>query len=387
MIELTTNENRSRKAVFATIKYGVALILAGLILPGIIYAFYASQLVSTLCEFLIFPLAVAYAGRMLEIAGLRSLGNFTKIIVAPFVYTFLFFSILLNAIAVSINRPDLIYFAFPTSILLLSGYVLYFGTTLFDIQVNARMGYIGLYSIKVSKYVFILAVGLFIGNIRTVYVFLPAFILASVTGFVVNARILFPERRGSILSGLSEYLSYSGGRWVALMGLLGFFYGLFLIPKQAIYNEVLFIVFFISVSLAVILVAIKIYMATSNYVESLVATTYKKHEYNSDLVTNRELDYLSHATREFISRGDSMPLVISLSTLLARRDLQFKELDTILYPLSTYSTPNTDFMFRSGLRRILENRMRERHEIVQSVMKRISNLEENEPWKKEKKTA
>lgn len=383
MIELIVEESRARKAVIATIKYAVALIITGLLLPGFLFGLTGIEVISIFCQFLVFPLAIAYVGRILEIVGIQATGLLMKLVFAPVVYTYLFLTILFEGIAVGVNSPHAVEYAFPTVILLSSAYVLFFGTRIIDSHLGTRRGLIGLYSTKVSKYILMISLGFYLNTLSTYNVLFPAFFLAGMTGFVVNSWVLISDQSNSISKNFSHYFRLSGARWVGLMGLIGFFYGLLLVPKAPIYNEALFIAFIIIASFTVIFLALKVYVATSRYVDRLVATTYKKYEYSSDLVTSRELDYISHATRQFITEGDSNPLVIAFSALLSKRDLQLAEIDSILRPLTSYYGPNVEVMFNLNIRKGLERRMRERHDIIQRTMRRISKMEENELWKQE----
>lgn len=378
-------QDRSRDLIVATIKYGVALVIAGLLLPGLSFDFTRMDIVSVLLQFLIFPLAIAYVGRALEIARINGIGSFVKLVISPVSYTYLFFAVILSAIATSAHYPSLTSYVFPTVILFTSVFVLYYGTAMTDRHPGTGLTLIGIYSSKVSKFILLFSLGLYLSTVYGAAVLTPALMAASVTGFIVDSWVLTSEKNGKVARNLSTYFMNSGGRWIFLAALIGFSYGLLRVPKAAIYNEALFIAFMVFASIAVIYLILKIYVATSQYVDRIVAHAYKKYEYSSDLITNRELDYISQAARRFIMEGEKSSLIIAFSVLLSKRDLQFTEIDSILRPLTSYNSINAEVLVYLNIRKALESRMHDRHYVVQGIMNRISKMEESEPWKQETK--
>lgn len=381
MIKLDEKRNLGRLAAVTTLKYAIAAVVTAFVIPEILYNATRIGLLASVIQLLVFPLVIAYAGRMVELLGHPGSGSFVKIILAPTFYALFVLNAVFGDAAAYYHNPTINNFVIPTVVLILSAQSLYFGIKLIDLHIGTKLGLVGVYATKSSKFVLTLSVGLYLYSLLYLNVLYPALLAVAVSGIFLSTWVLTTNSTSKTGKNFTAYFKNSAGKWIALMGVIGFFYGLVQIPKPSLYNEILFVLFTIMAGLAILYLVLKVYVVTSRYVERIAAATYKKYEYSSDLITNKEIDYISQSTRLFIAEGMKDSVIIAFSSLLSRRELPLTEIDALLRPLKNYHILNADLLAKFNIRRALENEMKDRYDIVKLVMNRIAKLEETETWK------
>ncbi len=241
----------------------------------------------------------------------------------------------------------------------------------------------GSYFTHSSKFVFSLSVALFFYNFPYVVYIAPVFVAISIAGFLVSTWTFFYSSKRENLSSFARYLKFHGGRWISIAAAIAFVYSIIAIPKPSYYNNIIIIAFLVIVALAIIYLVMKLYVLTSRFVERITYKSYKKFEYSDEVVVNPEMNFLIDAIKQFILKGTSASLLIALSTILSRGEKNFTEIEHILLPITSYTKPSWEDYSLLNARKLIEYDMSIRKNVVQSVISKISNQEENVKWKQQ----
>ena len=153
--------SKLRSAVSATAKYAITIVVLSIILPDLITSVSKLYLVSDILSFLLFPLIIAYAGRILQLSGLIISGIFAKVILAVTIYEYLILTLFLSLIGSFFHYRNIGSFLLPTLLLMLSISTAIFGVRILD---DGKHVGAGSYFTHTSKFVFSLSVALFFYN-------------------------------------------------------------------------------------------------------------------------------------------------------------------------------------------------------------------------------
>ena len=372
--------SKLRSAVSATAKYAISIVVLSIILPDLITSVSKLYLVSDILSFLLLPLIIAYVGRILQILGLIISGIFAKVILAVTIYEYLFLTLLLSLIGSFFHYKNIGSFLLPTLLLMLSISTAIFGVRILD---DGKHVGAGSYFTHSSKFVFSLSVALFFYNFPYVVYIAPVFVAISIAGFLVSTWTFFYSSKRENLSSFARYLKFHGGRWISIAAAIAFVYSIIAIPKPSYYNNIIIIAFLVIIALAIIYLVMKLYVLTSRFVERITYKSYKKFEYSDEVVVNPEMNFLIDAIKQFILKGTSASLLIALSTILSRGEKNFTEIEHILLPITSYTKPSWEDYSLLNARKLIEYDMSIRKNVVQSVISKISNQEENVKWKQQ----
>ena len=372
--------SKLRSAVSATTKYAITIVVLSIILPDLITSVSKLYLVSDILSFLLFPLIIAYAGRILQLSGLIISGIFAKVILAVTIYEYLILTLFLSLIGSFFHYRNIGSFLLPTILLLLSISTAIFGVRILD---DGKHVGAGSYFTHSSKFVFSLSVALFFYNFPYVVYIAPVFVAISIAGFLVSTWTFFYSSKRENLSSFARYLKFHGGRWISIAAAIAFVYSIIAIPKPSYYNNIIIIAFLVIIALAIIYLVMKLYVLTSRFVERITYKSYKKFEYSDEVVVNPEMNYLIDAIKQFILKGTSTSLLIALTTILSRGEKNITEIENILTPITTYTKPSWEDYSLLNARKLIEYDMSIRKNAVQNVISKMSSQEENVKWKQQ----
>ncbi|AOL17859.1 hypothetical protein BFU36_12140 [Sulfolobus sp. A20] len=288
--------------------------------------------------------------------GLTSIA--LKRVVAPSVFTYLFFSTLSSYLTSAFKTYVIGYFISFLTLLLISQFVARLEKEVDKVELMD--------SIKYASRFF-----LFLGLAYLFGIYAPLFypfLAVSLVYLIASPLPALSKNYVWITDNLTFLLISAFG--------IGLFYTVLIIPKPAQDNTYVIIAFTIIASLLIAFTAYRLYNSGVKTVERISEEIYEKYQRKENLVLTPEFVRLDSAIKEFVTYGRKEKLITYLTYELTKDGLSYEEILVKLSNLVNYTTTYPQDKKRVN-RKVIEREIQKRLNLVKELLREVLAVNKN----------